>query len=415
LSVADGTSVAIETSLGETPDSALVDNGFVEFPLTVPDAPQPLSVTLSSRGRAFELEVGDAAPGRALRKVLIADAATNKPVHHAVVFTGDSLVANGSSSGTYFLPDEPEGQPNDRIVANGYEPLDWDDAVPMPDTLFMAPWYEGALLGRRFVLDPEGGFGTAPGIGQLGLSGPFVNLQVARYLAEYLRAAGAVVMLTRRTEQTLSARDVVSLTNQFRAHRYIEIRHRSVPGDTASGVSTFFFPGSRTGLEMARKVQASTARMLGLEERAPGDLVTFPLQQTACPAIVVEYPSISVMEEELRLSEPWYQRRQAYGVFAGILRHYGVEDTTRLVVLIETPGQPDTWLITADGTWNLLGDPQGSAAFVGLRRDREHTVDVRREGARLRVTTPVLRPGDAPQIDTLRVIVDPKHPSNTRP
>ena len=415
LSVADGTPVAIETSSGAAPDSTVVDNGFIEFPLAVSEAPSTLRITLSARGQTFELEVGDASPGRTLRKVVIADAVTGRLVHHAVVFSGDSLVANGSSSGTFFLPDNTPGGTTDRIVASGYEPLDWDHAEQLPDTLFMSPWYDGALIGRRFVLDPEGGFGAGAGIGQLGLPGPFVNLQVARYLAEYLRAAGAVVMLTRRTEQTLSTRDVVSLTNQFGANRYIEIRHRSAPEDSALGVYTFFFPGSRNGLEMARSVQSSAALTLGLKKRAPRDLVTFPLQQTACPAIVVEYPSISVLEEELKLGEPWYQRRQAYAVFTGILRHYGVEDTTGLVVRIESPGQRDNWLITADKTWNLLSDVNGTAVFVGLRRDRPHTIDVRREGARVRATTPVLRPEAAAQTDTLWVVTDPSSPSSTGP
>ena len=140
-----------------------------------------------------------------------------------------------------------------------------------------------------------------------------------------------------------------------------------------------------------------------------------PRQQTACPAIVVEYPSISVMEEELRLGEPWYQRRQAYAVFTGILRHYGVEDTTGLVVRVETRGRRDNWLITADRTWNLLSDANGTAIFVGLRRDHPHTIDVRREGARVRARTPVLRPEADAQTDTLWIVVDPSSPPGTGP
>jgi N-acetylmuramoyl-L-alanine amidase len=400
LSIADGTTVAIETSSGEAPGSAVVDDGFVEFPLSVPEAPSPLSITLAARGKTFEFELGNVTPGRALRKVVIADVMTNRLVRHAVVFTGDSLVASGSPSGTYFFPGE---NASDRILASGYVPLDWNDAEALPDTVFMSPWYNGALVGRRIVLDPEGGSGRDPGIGQLGLSGPFVNLQVARYLGEYLHAAGASVVLTRLTEQTLSPRDVVSLTNRFGADRYIEIRHRNAPEDSALGISTFFFPGSRTGLEMARDVQSSAALMLGLEERPPRDLVTFPLQQTACPAIVVEYPSISVLEEELRLGEPWYQRRQAYAVFAGILRHFGVEDTTGLTVQLGGHGSRDNWLVTIDGTWRLLSDPDGQATFVGLERDRMHAVDLRRKGVRRQTWAPQ---ADVPRGDTLWVSVD---------
>ena len=62
---------------------------------------------------------------------------------------------------------------------------------------------------------------------------------------------------------------------------------------------------------------------LGLGTHPATDQVTFPLQQTACPAIVIEFPSIAQVDEELRLGAPWYQRQQAYAVLRGVLTHYG--------------------------------------------------------------------------------------------
>jgi hypothetical protein len=153
---------------------------------------------------------------------------------------------------------------------------------------------------------------------------------------------------------------------------------------------------------MARAVQSSAARMLGLGEQPPHDMVTFPLQQTACPAIVVEYPSISVLEEELRLGEPWYQRRQAYAVFTGILAHYGVADTTRLTIQLGGGGSYDNWLVTVDGTWRLLSDPDGQATFVGLARDRMHALELRRKGARKHTWVPY---GEPSRSDTVWVSV----------
>jgi hypothetical protein len=156
---------------------------------------------------------------------------------------------------------------------------------------------------------------------------------------------------------------------------------------------------------MAEAVQTAAARSLGLESRAPRELVTFPLQQTACPAMVIEYPSISSMEEELRLGEPWYQRKQAYGAFVGLLTHYGVEDTTRLTLRIDTDSNRGNWLVTVDKTWNLLTDPGGSATFAGIPRDRAHLVELRRGNTR--VSAPLPADGDQTAPDRPRVVILP--------
>jgi N-acetylmuramoyl-L-alanine amidase len=374
LPVADGTTSAIRVSSGEAPDTTVVERGFVEIPVRVSDVRSPLAVALDVRQKTFQHTIKLGPSVRGLRRLVIADTLSRAPVRAAAVFHGDSLVAAGAVRGVYFLPINDSA--DQWIVAAGYEPR---RNPSEQDTLYLTPWYDGKLLGRRFVIDPEGGQGPEAGMGALGLSGPFVNLQVALYLAEYLESAGAVVELTRRSEQTLSPRDVVALTNRFRAERYIEIRHRTAPADSGLAVNAYFFPGSGSGKTLAKDLQASAARRLGLAVRVPMEQVTFPLQQTACPAVVVEYPAISSLDEELRLGEPWYQRQQAYGVFAGILAHFEADDSTEVKLRVRAPGDDSAnWLVTIDRTWNLLTGPDGWATFTGLPRGRSHAVDVRR-------------------------------------
>lgn len=411
LSIADDTPVTIETSSGVAPESAVVQRGFVEFPLTVARGASPPKLAVTTGDKRFEFQMTRGGQTEvAFDKLVIADAVTRAPIHSATIFHGDSLSIDGSLTGTYFVPPGSSGR-HDYVIAGGYEPFRPDENA-LPDTVLLTPWYEGRLLGRRFVVDPEGGFGANAGIGKLGLPGPFVNLQVATYLGEFLEAAGAQVELTRRSEDTLSPRDVVSLTNRVRADRYVEIRHRGAHPDSTLRVDAYFFPGSQTGRAMATDVQQSLSGFLGLDFRRPRSMVTFPLQQTACPAIVVEFPSITSIEEETRLGEPWYQRRQAYGLFIGILRHFGVVDTTQ-VTLVVPPGA-EAWLVRIDATWNLLTDPGGCATFVGLSRDRDHWIELRRQGVRLARTLPTLA-GYVPATDTLRVTTAGEDPQNSSP
>jgi hypothetical protein len=169
--------------------------------------------------------------------------------------------------------------------------------------LLLDPWYDGALAGKRVVLNAEGAPPRADDRGPLGLSGSYVNLQVVRYLEEYLTAAGARVQQARRTEETPTDRDVVLVTNRFRAEVYVEVRYRRGSVDSALVVKTFYYPGSVRGAVVAGVVGSALGRALGVSAVPPAEKVTFPLQQTACPAIVVEPPSLGSLDEERRLSE----------------------------------------------------------------------------------------------------------------
>jgi hypothetical protein len=116
---------------------------------------------------------------------------------------------------------------------------------------------------------------------------------------------------------------------------------------------------------MARTVGDTVARRLGREHRGPSELVTYPLQQTACPAIVIAAPPISDAQEEIRLNQARYLREQAYAVFLGVLHHFGVADSCSLKIEIRG-SEPADWLATLDGTWTLVSDESGVVRFECL-------------------------------------------------
>ena len=202
--------------------------------------------------------------------------------------------------------------------------------------------------------------------------------------------------MSRTTEETLSPHDVVALTNRFGADRYIEIRHRATLVDTGRVVDAYHFPGSRTGTAMANTVQNVVATTLGLGTHPATDQVTFPLQQTACPAIVIEFPSIAQIDEELRLGEPWYQRQQAYAVLKGILVHYGNPDSASYHVTLDGDRLQNDLLISLDRTWHLLTAREGQLTFSGLP-EGEFLLEVRR-GSALHSSTIMLHRGQSESV-----------------
>ncbi|MBI4720128.1 MAG: N-acetylmuramoyl-L-alanine amidase [Chitinivibrionia bacterium] len=407
LSVAEGSTVRMTVSEGRlsprAPEQeARVQDGYAEFCISPETNPESVDVVVECAGKTFNHTFKrqshpPAAPAAVCEHLLVLNRLERVPVPGACAETGDSIIASASRSGVLCLPVRAE---SDSVTVRkaGYRPAGLRGGT---DTLFLDPWFRGALHGKRFVLDPQGGGASTAGAGPLGLYASYVNVLVARLCASYLRLAGSNVLLTRSGEETVAPHDVVAMANGFDADRYIEIRHHhQAPGEgacnPASG-STYFFPGSVMGKRMAESLAGGLARGCGAPESASGEQVTYPLQQTACPAVVVEFPSIETPEEELRLGESWYLRQQAYALFLGILGHFSAGAEDDLAVLIETAEEDKAnWLVTLDGTWNVITPPSGRVRFGAIDAG-SHTVSVRkRETAAVRRMD--IRPGGPREI-----------------
>jgi N-acetylmuramoyl-L-alanine amidase len=384
MPVADGTGAFLTTSGQADTVWAVVSDGSIDAAVPAAGGSDAVTLYVGCRGKRFETSIGiDPEATVATRAYHIRDAITGRPVEEARVSL-NGAGRSASRTGT-FVHGFPAGAASTdsaasilSIDAPGYVPV-VVAGVPPSDTVFMQPWFGGALTGLRFVVDPEGGRASVSGIGPLGLSGAHANLQVARYLTGYLRAAGARVLLTRTNDEVRTPEDIARLTNRFGANRYLEIRHRSAPADSPLVVTTYHFPGSATGALLAASVVGEMSARLEVPGRGPYETVTYPLQQTACPAIVIAAPSIGSLEEELRLAQSWYQREQAYAIFLGVLDHYDVSDSGQLLVRfarrdptvegIEAGAAvPDAagWRVTVEGSWTLVTGADGAVWFDKL-------------------------------------------------
>lgn len=403
----DGAWVAMTPGGGASAPEAIVTDGVAEFSIDAPPGCAGIRVSVLPAGHlgvdsdragdfdesGFSFVIPAGPHGGAARSLVVLDRRTGASVF-AARFSIDSTTVAADLYGDCFVLSGAAAAAELRAVAPGYRPA--RSSPNDPDTLYLDPWYGGALAGKRFVLNAEGAPPRARDRGPLGLSGSSVNLRVARYLEEYLTAAGASVRQARRTEETPTDGDVVLLTNRFRANLYVEIRYRGGPPEDDPAVRAYFFPGSVRGLAVATALGTALARTIGAAAAAPASTVTFPLQQTACPAVIVQPPGLGRVEEELRLSESWYQRRQAYGIFGGILAEAGVTETASLRVDLgpEARGaERANWLVTVDEVWCLVTSPEGSAVFDWLPPG-PHQVVLRRAGTVIGPLDVVLESGE---------------------
>lgn len=181
------------------------------------------------------------------------------------------------------------------------------------------PTIPSALAGVSLCIDPGHG-GTDPGAqGPTGLQEKAVNLAVALHLADLLRQAGARVVMTRSSDQTVSLAERSQLANGQRVDWFISIHCNSFADASAQGTETYHFPDDGLGNRLASSVQARLVEALGRPSRGVKTANFHVIRETAMAAILTELAFISHPEEELLLADPQFQARAAYAIYQGVL------------------------------------------------------------------------------------------------
>jgi N-acetylmuramoyl-L-alanine amidase len=243
------------------------------------------------------------------------------------------------------------GQPRlDRHRAKTLRPLDplrtaareypW---TTHPPAAFPVPPYARFLDGVQIVLDPGHGGQRDPGgtwkRGPTGLREAEVNLRVAQFLREFLDAVGAKVVLTRTEDRSLDLPDKedfrqrAAVANELRADLFLSIHHNAndkpepnytsvfyhgAAGDNPASVAAgrFLLAGLNDALRLETHLECAL-----LSDFAVYDRNGFAVLRLAeVPAVLTEASFHSNPEEERRLRDPVYNRREAYGLFLGLAR-----------------------------------------------------------------------------------------------
>lgn len=216
---------------------------------------------------------------------------------------------------------------------------DWR-RLPAPE--FPVPNYARFLEGAKIVLDPgHGGRADRPNWkrGPTGLREAEVNLSVARFLRDFLAAAGAEVVMTRDDDVYLHVEDAkdlsmrIDIANRMRADLFLSIHHNAADRATANYTSVFFHgrpEDNPASVDAARNLVSGLDDALRLEQRIGVALVSDfeiaprvgfrVLREARVPAVLSEASFHSNPEEEQRLRDPLYNRREAYGLFLGLAR-----------------------------------------------------------------------------------------------
>lgn len=276
--------------------------------------------------------------------------------------------------------------------------------VTQSEPAFPRPPYARFLAGLTVVLDPgHGGRSDRAGWkrGPTGLREAEVNLRVAQFLRDFLTAAGVEVVLTRSADVYLAEDDGADLlaraaiANELRADLFLSIHHNASGGSAETNYTSVFYHGtpddSPASLDVARHVLGALQEALRLEQQLDCGLVSdyaiFPdkgfavLRAAEVPAVLTESSFHSNPEEEQRLRDAVYNRREAYGLFLGLARWaQGGLPAVRLI-------QPEDGRVRV-GEVIVIGLDDGLSSRGGfglhLRQIRGDSLRVEQDGNRLR-------------------------------
>ena len=184
-----------------------------------------------------------------------------------------------------------------------------------------------ASLGR-IVIDPGHGgrdTGTDAAVRKFGYGNLYektVNLSISMMIDEMLRRRGVEVVMTRRSDRTVSLKRRVAIANSLRypPDLFVSIHANSIPDETYRGFMVLVArSASRRSYSAARcimrRLRETALQDKGLRKDGRGLRV---LWATRCPAVLVETAFMTNLEDAKLLADPTWQRRIAAAIADGI-------------------------------------------------------------------------------------------------
>lgn len=183
---------------------------------------------------------------------------------------------------------------------------------------------------KTVILDPGHG-GWDPGkTGTNGDNEKDINLEIALLVQQYLEQAGAVVILTRNTDESLSdhkREDLArrtQLIEEAAGDILISIHQNSYPSPKIAGAQTFYHTGDPQGQALAECIQSRLKSELDPvnHRQAKANLDYYILKNSELPAAIVECGFLSNEAEEAKLNDADYQNQVAWSIYLGILDYF---------------------------------------------------------------------------------------------
>lgn len=200
--------------------------------------------------------------------------------------------------------------------------------------LISEPAYgKGSVIANKIIIVDPGHGGFDPGKpGITGLDEKHLNLEIALMLRNYLERAGAIVIMTRTTDDDVDGMTGVKYKSKDMVERkklskggdlLISIHQNSFTQPSVKGAQTFFNGKSEQGKQLAQSIQKNIKEYADQSNKRKAKSNTnYYVLKAEMPAVIVECGFLTNPEEEKKLNDKVYQDLIARGVYYGVIRYY---------------------------------------------------------------------------------------------
>lgn len=192
------------------------------------------------------------------------------------------------------------------------------------------------LKGKVIAIDPGHGGNDAGAIGPTGVMEKTVTLNVALELEKLLKAEGANVIMTRRTDKTVSPNGArasaieelqarCDVANNSKADIFISIHADSFTNSTARGTTGYYYAETEgpMSIRLADCIRKALCEQIKTPSRGTKPCNFYVVRNTDMAATLIELAFISNPEEENLMSSPEGVLKCAQGIFDGIEDFFG--------------------------------------------------------------------------------------------
>jgi N-acetylmuramoyl-L-alanine amidase len=385
--VADGKEVTFVTDRGAPSSSADTTTGGRAATFLTVKEPRGKSLIFATCENLYDrVEVQFDSTSGSLVTGTILSAWNNEPVAGAWVRLGEQMTLV-DKAGHFLVEGVQPGPHTLEISCRGHLHHQGKIRVRknagLHQDIILEPLYGGLLLDKSVAIDAHAGGDDAGAVGPGGMKSADVNLRVARYLRDYLEAAGAAVHMTR--EEFVQTLDPVTRTRFVRdlnPHKLVSISH-SNPYLEEDGSRCFHFYTDQEGKVLAERIQQHLTSYLGVADMGVYEWSSYLMIEAYVDRALVTPTVITDPTAEERLRDPAYLRREAYAIFCGLLEDFGLEmETTTSIfgVVTDDDEKPlEGAMVSLDDAFSLQTGADGTYRFVCVEPGTR-TISAQRDG-----------------------------------
>ncbi|WP_203332227.1 N-acetylmuramoyl-L-alanine amidase [Planococcus beigongshangi] len=183
----------------------------------------------------------------------------------------------------------------------------------------------GHILKNRIIVIDAGHGGSDPGAAKNGVMEKNIVLDVSKRVETKLKAAGANVLMTRKTDAFPSLQDRVNFARQNYAEVFVSVHVNAFSNSTAKGSEVFYNSQNANAVEskyLALDIQNKIVQYADMHYRRVADGNYHVIRNQDIPAVLVELGFLTHAPDFAKLTSSAYLDKYAQAIYDGIIEYY---------------------------------------------------------------------------------------------